>query len=67
MFFPILDGSCGRVECGLLPVNISNGDPHQSLSKSIALWVVWAAGDMVDLIEAQKVVEISGTVARSIV
>ena len=43
------------------------GDSHQSLSKSIALWVVWAAGDMVDLVEAQKVVELSGTVARSIV
>ena len=26
MFLPILDGSCGRVERGLLPVNISNGD-----------------------------------------
>ena len=25
MFLPILDGSCGSVEHGLLPVNISNG------------------------------------------
>ena len=31
MFFPILDGSCGRVECGLLPVNISNGDGRVEL------------------------------------
>ena len=26
MLLPILDGSCGRVEHVLLPVNISNGD-----------------------------------------
>ena len=31
MFLPILDGSCGRVECGLLPVNISNGDGRVEL------------------------------------
>ena len=31
MFLPILDGSCGMVECGLLPVNISNGDGRVEL------------------------------------
>ena len=31
MFLPIRDGSCGRVECGLLPVNISNGDGRVEL------------------------------------
>ena len=31
MFLPILNGSCGRVECGLLPVNISNGDGRVEL------------------------------------
>ena len=31
MFFPILNGSCGRVEHGLLPVNISNGDGRVKL------------------------------------
>ena len=31
MFLPTLDGSCGRVECGLLPVNISNGDGRVEL------------------------------------
>ena len=31
MFLPILDGSCGRVECGLLPVNISNGEGRVEL------------------------------------
>ena len=31
MFLPILDGSCGRVECGLLPVNNSNGDGRVEL------------------------------------
>ena len=41
--------------------------PTKASNKSIALWVVWAAGDRVDLVEAQKVVELSGTVARSIV
>ena len=43
------------------------GDSHQSLSESIALWVVWVACDMVNLIETQEVVELPGTVARSIV
>ena len=40
---------------------------HQSFSKTIALWMVWAAGDVVCLIEIQEVVELSGTVTRSIV
>ena len=31
MFLPIFDGSCGRVEHGLLPVNISNGDGRVEL------------------------------------
>ena len=31
MFLPTLDGSCGRVECGLLPVNISNDDGRVEL------------------------------------
>ena len=31
MFLPMLDGSCGRVEHGLLPVNISNGDGRVEL------------------------------------
>ena len=31
MFFPILNGSCGRVGHGLLPVNISNGDGRVEL------------------------------------
>ena len=31
VFLPILNGSCGRVECGLLPVNISNGDGRVEL------------------------------------
>ena len=31
MFLPILDGSCVRVERGLLPVNISNGDGRVEL------------------------------------
>ena len=31
IFFPITDGSCGRVEQGLLPVNISNGDGRVEL------------------------------------
>ena len=43
------------------------GDSHQSFSKSIALWIVWAAGDVVNLIETQEVVELPGTVARSVV
>ena len=43
------------------------GDAHQSFSKSIALWMVWAAGDVVHLIGTQKVVELPGTVTRSIV
>ena len=30
-FFPIDDGSCGRVEQGLLPINISNGDGRVEL------------------------------------
>ena len=41
MFLPILDGSCGRVECGLLPVNISNGDGRVELTgvgPYTALW-----------------------------
>ena len=29
--FPIVDGSCGRVEQGPLPVNISNGDGRVEL------------------------------------
>ena len=31
MFLPILNGSYGRVEHGLLPVNISNGDGRVEL------------------------------------
>ena len=31
MFLPILHGSCGRLECGILPVNISNGDGRVEL------------------------------------
>ena len=31
MFLPILNESCGRVEHGLLPVNISNGDGRVEL------------------------------------
>ena len=31
MFLPMLDGSCGRVEHGLLPVNIFNGDGRVEL------------------------------------
>ena len=31
MFLPILDGSCGRLDHGLLPVNISNGDGRVEL------------------------------------
>ena len=31
MFLPILDGSCGRVEHGLLPANIFNGDGRVEL------------------------------------
>ena len=41
--------------------------PTEASSKSIALWMVWAAGDMVHLIEIQEVVELPGTVTRSIV
>ena len=44
-----------------------SGDAHQSFSKSITLWMVWAAGDVVYLIEIQEVVELPGTVTRSIV
>ena len=43
------------------------GDAHQSFSKSIALWMVWAAGDVVHLLEIQEIVEFPGTVTRSIV
>ena len=43
------------------------GDAHQSFSKTIALWMVWAAGDMVYLIEIQEVMKFPGTVTRSIV
>ena len=31
MFLPMLDGSCGRVEHGLLPVKISNDDGRVEL------------------------------------
>ena len=31
MFLPILNGSCQRDECSLLPVNISNGDGRVEL------------------------------------
>ena len=31
MLWPILDGSCGKLECGLLPVNIFNGDGRVEL------------------------------------
>ena len=31
IFLPMLDGSCGRVEHGLLPVNIPNGDGRVEL------------------------------------
>ena len=31
MFLPIPNGSCGRVDHGLLPVNISNGDGRVEL------------------------------------
>ena len=31
MFLPMLNGSCGRVEHGFLPVNIFNGDGRVAL------------------------------------
>ena len=31
MFLPILDVSCGRLECGRLSVNILNGDGRVEL------------------------------------
>ena len=43
------------------------GNAHQSFSKPIALWIVWAAGDVVHLIEIQEVVKFPRTVARSFV
>ena len=43
------------------------GNAHQSFSEPIALWIVWAAGDVVHLIEIQEVVKFPGTVTRSIV
>ena len=38
MLLPILDGSCGRVEHGLLPVNISNSDGR------VVVWSYTALG-----------------------
>ena len=39
MFFPILDGSCGRVEHGILPVNISNGDGRVELMGVVLYYI----------------------------
>ena len=44
MFLPILDGSCGRVECGLLPVNISNGDGRVELMGVVLYCFVTVVG-----------------------
>ena len=41
--------------------------PTKASAKTIALWMVWAAGDMVYLIEIQEVMKFPGTVTRSIV
>ena len=40
---------------------------HQSFSKTIALWVMWAACNVVNLVELHEVVELPGTVAWAIV
>ena len=39
IFLPILDGSCGRVEHGLLPVNSSNGDGRVVLMDLVLYYI----------------------------
>ena len=39
---------------------------HQSISKSIALQMVWAAGGMVNLVEFKELLKFPGTVAQLI-
>ena len=41
--------------------------PTKASAKTIALWMVWAADDVVYLIEIQEVMKFPGTVTRSIV
>ena len=39
MFLPTLDGSCGKVEHGLFPVNISNGDGRVELMGVVLYYI----------------------------
>ena len=41
--------------------------PTKASANPIALWIVWAAGDVVHLIEIQEVVKFPRTVTRSII
>ena len=47
-------------------INFFNND-HQSFSDSIALQMVWAAGDVVHLVEFKEVMELPGSVTWAIV
>ena len=56
-WFPIFDGFFHQLFC----------DAHMNVGKTIALWMMWAAHDVVHLIELKELLELLGTVARSIV
>ena len=56
-WFPILDSFFHQLL----------GNVHKSFSKTIALWIVWAALDVVHLVELKELLELLRTVERSIV